>query len=201
MASISGSSVVSYDYLLRNCYSSNRLARIAASRASYGSAELLSADSDALRKLTRNLQDISYDKDNGQNIYNNAKAFVETYNNAVESADKLTSSDLERNVKKMKQFVKENQEALSSVGISISSGGKLQLDKEKMLKTSSSKMEKVFSGAGGFANKIGKFAKTINGIAKKLAQEEVAKKQKADELSTLPVQTNSAGPNSIDFRA
>ena len=195
MASISGSNIINYDYLLRNCYSSNRYARKGASRATYGSRELLSADSDALGRITKNLQEISYDKDNGKNIYNNAKVLIETYNNAVGSAGKIESPELERNMKKMKQFVKENQEAFESIGIKITSTGKMELNKEKMLETSSTKMEKILSG--DLSKTLGKHAKKIYSVAQKLIREEAAK------VSLKKSQAASAGssPNSFDARA
>lgn len=205
MASISGANIINYDYLLRNCYSSNRMARKGASRSSYSNTELLSADSDALRKLAKNLQEISYDKEDGKNIYNNAKALIETYNNTIGSADKLSSSELERNAKKLKQFVKDNKDALEEIGIKVTTSGKMELNKEKMLETSASKMEKVLSGSGGFSKTVEKYAKTLRQVAQKLIREEAAKKKKAENADNSgtgtanTTSTTSAGPNSVNF--
>ncbi|MBR1744030.1 MAG: hypothetical protein IJ733_19630 [Lachnospiraceae bacterium] len=205
MASISGANIINYDYLLRNCYSSNRYARKGASRATYGSTELLSADSGALGKITTNLQEISYDKDNGKNIYNNAKVLIETYNNTVGSAGKTESSELERHMKKMKQFLKDNREAFESIGIKITSTGKMELDKEKMLETSSAKMEKILSG--DLSKSLGKYAKKINTVAQKLLREEAAKASLKKSQANLSPNASfgtagmSTSPNSVDVRA
>lgn len=200
MASISGGNIVSYDYLLRNCYSSNRLARKSSGRTSLSATELLSADSNALHKLTKNLQDISYDKENGKNIYNNAKALIETYNNTVGSADKLSDTALEREMKKVKQFVKDHQDELKAIGIKVTSSGKMEIDKEKMLATGSDKMKSILSGDGEISKTLNKYAKKLNSISARLIREEAAKKKSVDELDILPVGNNSTNPNSFDYR-
>lgn len=201
MASISGGNIINYDYLLRNCYSSNRLARKSSGRTSLSDTELLSADSNALRKLTKNLQDISYDKENGKNIYNNAKALIETYNNTLGSASKLSDAALEREMKKVKQFVKDHQDELKSVGIKITSTGKMEIDKEKMLETSPDKMKKILSGDGEISKTLNKYAKKLNSISARLVREEAAKKNAAEELENLSVGNNAASSNSIDYWA
>lgn len=203
MASISGSNILSYDYLLRNCYSANRFARKGANRASFGTPELLSFDSDALGKITKNLQEISYDKENGKQIYNNAKVFIQTYNNMLGTAGKIESQELERNMKKMKQFVKDNKDVFEAVGIKISGSGKMELDKDKMLETSSAKMQKALSG--GVVKQLEKFAKKIHSVSKKLIQEEAARKSLKAQTGSVQTQSSgsygTAGPNSIDYMA
>ena len=75
------STITNYDYLLRNYYSSNRLARKSYNRVNMKSSELASADSAAIKKVAKTLKDMEYNSDNGVSIYNNVKAFVDTYNN------------------------------------------------------------------------------------------------------------------------
>lgn len=197
MSLISSANIVNYDYILRNCYSANRYARKSANRTSIDKSELLSYDSGALAKIAKNLQEISYDKENGKNIYNNAKVLIETYNNTVGTADKIESAELERNMKKLKKFVKENKDAFESIGIKIGVSGKMELDKEKMLKTSAEKMQKVLSG--DFAKTLEKYAKKINSISGRIIKEEAAKKRLAEQSGTVHVpSSDSAGPNSIN---
>ncbi len=202
MAAILGYNNLNYDYLLKNCYSANRFARKGAGRASFGKADLLSIDSSALEKISKNLQAISYDKDNGKQIFNNAKALIETYNNTVGSADKLESKELERNMKKVKQFVKDHRNVLESVGIKISASGKMELKKEKMLATGSEKMRKVLSG--DFAKNMEKYAKKLQSVSKKLLIEEAAKKSREEEKKSMELmgpEFGSASPSSIDYYA
>lgn len=204
MASISGSNILNYDYLLRNCYSANRNVRKGGNRQSLAKSELLSVDSSALEKISKNLREISYDKENGKCIYNNAKGFIEIYNNTVGTAGKIVSGELERDMKKLKQFVTNHKDALEAVGIKITASGKMELDKDKMLKTSSEKMQKVLSG--DFSVNMEKYAKKLGSVAKKLMKEEAARKNAMNQNLTMQTSSqDSAGtfmePYSIDFRA
>lgn len=204
MASISGSNILNYDYLLRNCYSANRNVRKGGNRQSLAKSELLSVDSSALEKISKNLREISYDKENGKCIYNNAKGFIAIYNNTVGTAGKIVSGELERDMKKLKQFVTDHKDALEAVGIKITASGKMELDKDKMLKTSSEKMQKVLSG--DFSVNMEKYAKKLGSVAKKLMKEEAARKNAMNQNLTMQTSSqDSAGtfmePYSIDFRA
>ena len=78
MSAITNTTISSYDYLLRQCYSSNRNARIPYGRITMNAGSLAKVDSDALKKASRNLSNIEYSSDNGVNIYDNIKAFVES---------------------------------------------------------------------------------------------------------------------------
>ena len=71
MSAITNTTISSYDYLLRQCYSSNRNARIPYGRITMNAGSLAKVDSDALKKASRNLSNIEYSSDNGVNIYNN----------------------------------------------------------------------------------------------------------------------------------
>ena len=54
------STITNYDYLLRNYYSSNRLARKSYNRVNMKSSELASADSAAIKKVAKTLKDMEY---------------------------------------------------------------------------------------------------------------------------------------------
>ena len=75
------SSTSSYNYILRNYYSKNRNASRTILRSNIDDQLLVTADSDALSKISKALRNIEYSSDNGVGIYNNVKAFVDTYNN------------------------------------------------------------------------------------------------------------------------
>ena len=55
---------------------------------------LVTADSDALSKISKALRNIEYSSDNGVGIYNNVKAFVDTYNNLSSSSGSSLSYDI-----------------------------------------------------------------------------------------------------------
>lgn len=207
MSSITNTTISSYDYLLRQCYSSNRNARKSYSRVTMTANDLVKADSDALKKASRNLKSMEYGSDNGINIYNNVKAFVESYNNLYDSSEKLSSSaELTRAEKKLKNFIKENKDALEDIGIKVSSSGKLTVDKETLLSTSASKVGKFFSDNNDFSGTVTKYATRINRITENLLRSgNSLQKKTADTtgstIADLPVTITSMTANSIDFKA
>ena len=152
MAYIEGTTAAEYRNMLKRFYSSNRNAQNSKARTTYSNSQLVSADSDALKKVCESLKKLSYEKDNGPAIYNHSKAFVTAYNNLLESSGKCTesSSELERTLKKCKEFVKENKDALEALGFSVTSSGKLSLDDDKILKTSAKKLERMFASDNDF---------------------------------------------------
>jgi len=206
MASITNTTITSYDYLLRQCYSSNRDARKTINRGAMKTEDLVRADSEALKKVARNLRTMDYSKDNGVNIYNNAKAFVESYNNLFESTDKLSSSSqITRAEKKLKNYIKENKSALEDIGIKVTSSGKLKLDKTELLSCSTSKVKKVLSDKSEFTGMVVKYATRISRFAKNLRLSgNSAQKKKttpANPSLNLPVTTQTMTSNAIDFKA
>lgn len=160
MASITNNNISNYDYLLRNCYSSNRMARKTYNRVSMKTADLAAADSAALKKIAANLKDLDYkNTDNGVSIYNNVKALVETYNNLDDSASEDPS--LNKNLKRLKNLVKDHQDELEEIGIKIKSSGKLEIDKTTLVSCSSSKVGRVLSGDNDLTKSIMDYSKRI----------------------------------------
>lgn len=208
MSAITNTTISSYDYLLRQCYSSNRNARKAFGRASMRANDLAKVDSDALRKASRNLKDMEYSSENGVNIYNNIKAFVESYNNLTDSAAKvLDSPELTRMEKKLSKYIKNNKDELEKLGVKVSSSGKLTVDKETLLSTSASKVETFFSDDNEFSNTVTQHATRINRIMRNLARTGNSQTKKKPSTTgnttvTPPVTTSTNAPaTSIDFRA
>lgn len=206
MSSITNTNISSYDYLLRQCYSSNRNARKAFARSTMNAIDLLDADSSALKKAAKNLRGMEYSSENGVNIYNNIKAFVESYNNLSDSSDKYNASDeLTRAQKKLKNLIKDNKDALEDIGIKVSSSGKLTVDKETLLTTSASKVGKVFSDKNEFSSNFVKHVTRIGRITKNLIHTGNSQMNKKSDsgntIGNLPVTTASMTSNAIDFKA
>lgn len=205
MASITNTNISSYDFLLRQCYSSNRSARKAYARSTMKAEDLINADSAALKKAIRNLKDMEYNTDNGVNIYNNVKAFVESYNNLYDSTDKLSSSaELSRAGKKLKDYIKENKDELEELGIKVSSSGKLTLDKKDLLSCSAKKVGKFFSEDNEFSGEVSKYVTRINRHLKNymLSANSNNKKTTTNPLENLPITTTSTmSATSIDIQA
>lgn len=195
----------SYQGFLRKFYSSNRAASRASSRSTIGNAELLSADSKALKKISKNLQELTYDKDSGEEIYQNIKAFVETYNNLLENSDKIVDAPLERTMKKLKNFIKDNTETLEEIGIKVSSSRKLTLDKEDLLKCTPKKIGKVFSDSNDISSNLISLTTKLERMAKPLMQTESRirnqRQQQNASMADLPVTTSTMSSTKIDFMA
>ena len=193
----------SYNRFLERFYSSNKSASRTANRSSFGKAELLEADSKALKKICKNLRELSYDKDNGEEIYQNIKAFTDTYNNLIENANGITDPTLERNLKKLKSFIKDNEETFESIGLDVSSSHKLTLDKEELLKCTPKKIGKIFSDSNDITS-------SLIGYIKKMERSVLPLKQEADRLRNqraqgnaldLPVTTSTMNSTKIDYFA
>lgn len=182
----------SYQGFLQRFYSVNRSASRTANRSNMERSELLEADASALKKICRNLQDLSYDKDNGQEIYQNIKVFTETYNNLIDNAGKITDPALERTMKKVKNFIKDNEEVFEELGLKVSSSRKLTLDKEDLLKCTPKKIGKVFSGSNDITSTLASYATKLGRMAKPLIQDAARiRNQRAQESQiNLPVTTD-----------
>lgn len=207
MSSITNTTISSYDFLLRQCYSTNRNARKPFARSTMEAHDLVNADSTAIKRAARNLKEMEYSTDNGMNIYNNIKAFVESYNNLFDSSDKIKSSDeLTRAEKKLKNYIKDNKDALEELGIKVSSNGKLTVDKETLLTTTASKIGKFFSEKNDFTDKVSQLATKISRIAKNMlrsgnSQTKKATGDTADSTASLLGQPTKIFSNTIDYKA
>ncbi len=155
------SSTSSYNYILRNYYSKNRNASRTILRSNIDDQLLVTADSDALSKISKALRNIEYSSDNGVGIYNNVKAFVDTYNNLSSSSGSSLSYDITHPQKLIKSLVKGKAGELEDIGISVSASGKLTLDKEALLKSSPGKISKIFSSDSDFTQKIKYYSSKI----------------------------------------
>lgn len=155
------SSASSYNYILRNYYSKNRNASRTILRSSIDDKLLVTADSDALSKISKALRNIEYSSDNGVGIYNNVKAFVDTYNNLSTSSGSSVSYDITHPNKLLKSLVKSKADELEEIGISVSASGKLTLDKETLLKSSPGKISRIFSSDSDFTQKIKYYSSKI----------------------------------------
>lgn len=193
----------SYRSFFQKFYSSNRTASRTAQRSTLGNAELLEADANAVKKISKNLKELSYDKDNGQEIYQNIKAFTEAYNNLLDNAGKITDASLERSMKKIKNFIKDNEKTFEEIGLKVSSSRKITLDKEVLLKCTPKKIGKVFSDSNNISSSLITFTTKLARMAKPLMQDEsrIRNQKEQEALAGLPVTTSTMSSTKIDFMA
>lgn len=162
----------SYDYYLRNAYSSNRNARKSENRPTMNSKDLIQADSDAVKKITEKLRELEYSSDNASEILTNAKMFVETYNNLVESTGSSTSDSIDKIKSKITQLSKNNKDELESLGITMNASGKLSLDKSKFGECSPSKIERFFGRDSDFMDTVRSYSMQAKRSARRLVEEQ-----------------------------
>ena len=155
-----------FNFLLKNLYSKNRNAARSVTRGNIKDDVLVTADSDALKKISKSLRDLEYTKENGEGVYNNVKAFVETYNNLITSSKNSSSYDISHSMKLIKNLTKENKDELEKIGITIAASGKLELKKETLVQCSPQKVASIFSEESDYTKKLkfysGKIYKTSN---------------------------------------
>lgn len=151
----------SSSYYLRNFYSSNRSA---ASTDSYRSRSsnhtLVLADSEALKKAAEALSDLDYDDSDeatGGDIYNSITAFVTAYNNFMDSS----SSDygyIKNQKNHIKDLISEHSSDLESIGITINTKGKLEIDDDELGSAKLTKLKRIFSDSGDLSSSLQKYA-------------------------------------------
>jgi ElaB/YqjD/DUF883 family membrane-anchored ribosome-binding protein len=192
----------SYDFYLRGIYSSNRGARKAERRSSMQNSELTKADSSAMKKIIEQLRQLEWseptvmeDKDsNSMNTvsdstnYKFTKLFADTYNNLLESAGNSTSGQAKRLISRMKHLTREQKDALESVGISISSNGKLSVKKGTVNQAATYKFKQLFGSDSDYLTEMSSIAKKIKRHAS-----QIVKKAKA---STKQDSTSNAADTS-----
>lgn len=134
----------------------------AATRSAYRARELNEADVKALRASLKDLDAYNYDEGDGKTLIKKVKAFVETYNNLLDSSDKLDSDQVDRYTSKMKKLTKEQRSQLAAIGVNIKSSGKLSIDQDTLEKTSRYKVSKVFGDMNEYNTKLSRYAKQLD---------------------------------------
>ena len=105
------------------------------------------------------------EKDDTQEIYNQTKSLLDTYNSTIKLL-KISDSVLDMYYKEMfDEVISENKVELESVGITISSKGNLSVDETKMKEADADTLEKVLGASGTFSSKIGFLASRVSANA------------------------------------
>lgn len=157
-----------YNFYLRNAYSKNREAINSDFRATQPNNTLVMADSDAMKKISEKLRKLTYDSDNGTEVLQTTKAFIETYNNLLETSGGSENGSIARLKKQFTNMTKEEKDALESIGIEVKGNGKLELDKEVFAKCKPSKIEKILATENTFTKSMKTYASRIYRISSQL---------------------------------
>lgn len=150
-----------YNYYIRNAYTRNRNAIKADYRGTQPNPTIMSADADAVRRMVEKLRTLEYDSDHGVDVLQNTKAFVESYNNLLDSTDASDSSSIAALQKQLNRLTKNERDELASIGIEIKSNGKLSLDEKVFSESRPAKIGRILSAEGTFSSSVRSIAKKI----------------------------------------
>lgn len=93
-------------------------------------------------------------KYNTDKITSAIKDFAKKYNNTLEQEEKVSSKDVSRQTGFMKSMTNTMSDALSKVGVTVGSDGKLSVDEEKLKSADMNNVKSLFSGSYSYASQI-----------------------------------------------
>lgn len=160
-AESSGTSLNSKFYL-QNFYRENRNLSKVSARPDYNRTELSYEDSRALKRAASKLSSFDYTEDeNGDNIVSTIQAFVETYNNTMESSD-CKDADVYRQNRQLRAITNKYGEDLEDLGITIEEDGKLKVSENILKGSSFDEVKKVFSEESEYMKSVKRIAKRMH---------------------------------------
>lgn len=161
MAAVSSGVSLSTNYFLNNFYENNRSVSKSSGRSDYTKLELSYEDSRALTHAAKRLLKNDYGSDTDEKdtaISDTTRsaltAFVDTYNNTVDSSKTSTDHDTKYQLKKMKAYLHKYSDELEHIGISMESDGKLKINEDLLKTAKNSKVRKIFSSDQEFSKKF-----------------------------------------------
>mgnify|MGYP004458972645 FL=1 len=161
MAAVSSGVSLSTNYFLNNFYENNRSVSKSSGRSDYTKLELSYEDSRALTRAAKRLLKNDYGSDTDEKdtaISDTTRsaltAFVDTYNNTVDSSKTSTDHDTKYQLKKMKAYLHKYSDELEHIGISMESDGKLKINEDLLKTAKNSKVRKIFSTDQEFSKKF-----------------------------------------------
>ena len=167
MAKISSGLTLSTDYFMRNFYKSNRTVSKKNGRSNFSKIELSYEDSRALSRAAKRMLNTDFDTDEdedadiGETMKSKIEAFVNTYNNALETGDS-NDYDTNRYLRQLKTLSRKHSDELSNIGITVEKDGTLTINEDLLKMADNSKVRKVFSSDNDFSQKSLRIAKKLN---------------------------------------
>lgn len=166
MAAVSSGVSLTTNYFMNNFYASNRSVIKSGARNDYTKLELSYEDSRALTHAAKRLLKNDYgsatdekDETISATTRSALTAFIDTYNNTVDSSKTSSDHDTKYQLKKMKAYLKKYSDDLEHIGISMESGGKLKINEDLLKMAKNSKVRKIFSSDQEFSKHFYKLSK------------------------------------------
>lgn len=136
---------------MRQLYKGNSYGATVNGRDGQPSYSLFSADVKAIQRAVKDLGGYDYDDGEGSELMDKVQAFVNTYNNYVDSAKGMNDENVSRYMSKMKKLTKEHADEFGEIGITIQSSGKMKIDKKKLQDTGRYQVSVLFSEDAEYA--------------------------------------------------
>lgn len=166
-------------YYMRRFYDNNKKAFTASSRKTIGTTELTQKDISALHKAVKKLQNFNYDKEvakdelGNSSITNAIQAYVDIYNNTMESGSKATDPEIKRYMKQLQKYTNDHKEELAKMGIDINRDHTLKAKKSMILSVNPSKIKDAFSKENGYLKSIQRIARRFESKSTQLLYSEL----------------------------
>lgn len=153
-------------YYLRTFYSNNRDASKSSKRNDFSHVQLAYEDSLALGKASHRLDSYEYTEDeNEENIASTIEAYIDTYNNALDSAKDSDSHAMTRYSRQLKSLSSRYEDELSDIGVTINSDGKMKVNKNLLKSANIEDVKKVFGDDAGYTKKLRTITKHMSTAA------------------------------------
>lgn len=169
MANVSSGISLTTGYFMNNFYANNRNVIKNSGRSNYTELELSYEDSRAMTRAAKRLLKNDYssnsdkkDSDISDTTRSALTAFVNTYNNMVDSCKASSDHDTTYQMKKIKNYLRKYSDDLEHIGISMESNGKLSVNENLLKSSSNSKVRKIFASDQEFSKKFLQMSKKIN---------------------------------------
>lgn len=149
-------------FYLMNFYQANRGLSKAAERMNFHKTELSYEDSRALKKAAAKLSSFDYSEmEDTDSITSTIQAFAKTYNNTIESTDSK-KYDTYRQNRQLKALTEKYADELKSIGITVESDGKLNINDNILKNAPSDKVKKIFSPESDYVKNVSRIARRIH---------------------------------------
>ena len=113
----------------------------------------VSADADSLSSSAKALSELKAESDKNS-VYSAVNSYVKDYNSLMSSVKDVDNKSIDNNITAIKNYTAENKDALSRIGITVGSDGKLTLDKEKLDAADVKDVNSVFAKRGSYGYSV-----------------------------------------------
>ncbi|MBP3339956.1 MAG: hypothetical protein J6L69_11200 [Lachnospiraceae bacterium] len=99
---------------------------------------------------------------NTDNLYNNVKAFVDSYNGVIDAAKDTNTNSISKNLDSMINQTNVNKKMLANIGIEIGEDNKLSVNKDKLASADVETVKSMLGSVGSYGYRVSASASMIN---------------------------------------